>query len=81
MVNCKTLRKKMKGGSSVEPELSGYRLNEGNGGLNDPLANIESSRLIKGGKKPRTKKPRTKKTRTKKTRTKKRKSRLLKKNL
>ena len=76
MVNCKTLRKKMKGGSSVEPELSGYRLNEGNGGLNDPLANIESSRLIKGGKKPR-----TKKTRTKKTRTKKRKSRLLKKNL
>lgn len=76
MVNCKTLRKKMKGGSSVEPELSGYRLNEGNGGLNDPLANIESSRLIKGGKKPRTKKLRTKKPRTKK-----RKSRLLKKNL
>lgn len=47
----KTLRKKMKGGSTVEPETSGYKLNEGIGGLNDPIESIESSRLIKGGNK------------------------------
>lgn len=51
MVKQKTLRKKMKGGSGVEPETSGYKLNEGIGGLNDPIVGIESNRLMKGGNK------------------------------
>ena len=50
MMKRKTLRKKMKGGNSVQPEMSGYKLNEGVGGLNDPLVGIESSRLMTGGK-------------------------------
>tara|TARA_A100001015_G_scaffold311591_1_gene415143 strand:+ start:118 stop:342 length:225 start_codon:yes stop_codon:yes gene_type:complete len=50
MIKRKTLKKKMTGGNSVQPEMSGYKLNEGVGGLNDPLIGIESSRLMKGGK-------------------------------
>ena len=50
MIKRKTLRKKMKGGNSVQPEISGYKLNEGVGGFNDPLVSIQSSRLMTGGK-------------------------------
>ncbi len=34
----------------MQPEISGYKLNEGVGGLNDPLVSIQSSRLMTGGK-------------------------------
>ncbi len=65
MVKRKTIRKKkMSGGTVVLPETSGYKLNEGIGGMNDPRTGLESSRLIVGGKKRRTRKSTKKRRRT-----------------
>jgi hypothetical protein len=49
--NCNCSKKLFSGGSVVTPELSGYKMNEGIGGMNDPHTNIVSSRLVVGGKK------------------------------
>ena len=65
---CACSKKIFSGGSNVTPEMSGYKLNEGIGGTNDPHSNLLSSRLVSGGKKRKTmrKKQKTKSKRSRK---------------
>lgn len=65
---CACSKKLFSGGSNVTPELSGYKMNEGIGGMNDPHSNLLSSRLVSGGKKRKTmrKKRKTKSKRSRK---------------
>lgn len=51
---CGCSKKIFSGGSNVTPEMSGYKMNEGIGGMNDPQTNLVSSRLVSGGKKRKT---------------------------
>lgn len=48
---CACSKKIFSGGNNVTPEMSGYKMNEGIGGMNDPQTNLLSSRLVSGGKK------------------------------
>ena len=65
---CACSKKIFSGGNNVTPEMSGYKMNEGIGGMNDPKSNLLSSRLISGGKKRKTvrKKRKTKSKRSRK---------------
>lgn len=65
---CACSKKIFSGGNNVTPEMSGYKMNEGIGGMNDPQSNLLSSRLISGGKKRKTvrKKRKTKSKRSRK---------------
>lgn len=51
---CACSKKIFSGGNNVTPEMSGYKMNEGIGGMNDPHTNLLSSRLVSGGKKRKT---------------------------
>jgi hypothetical protein len=65
---CACSKKIFSGGNNVTPEMSGYKMNEGIGGMNDPQTNLLSSRLVSGGKKRKTmrKKRKTKSKRSRK---------------